>query len=117
MGKAWYEDEGKYFTKLNTFTDFGDCAQYLIDSKVTSSNQLACIGRSAGGLLVGAVVNMYPSLFKAAVGRLLYHTLFDIVIISHIIDYLLYCVCDYTCLLLLISLYIYIYIYIYTMYL
>ena len=75
MGKAWYEDEGKYFTKLNTFTDFGDCAQYLIDSKVTSNTQLACIGRSAGGLLVGAVVNMYPSLFKAAVGRLLHYTI------------------------------------------
>ena len=89
MGKAWYEDEGKYFTKLNTFTDFGDCAQYLIDSKVTSSDQLACIGRSAGGLLVGAVVNMYPSLFKAAVGMLLHYTLYSCFFLSFmlIIDY------------------------------
>ncbi|KAJ1423081.1 peptidase S9, prolyl oligopeptidase [Ochromonadaceae sp. CCMP2298] len=67
MGKAWYEDEGKYLTKLNTFTDFIDCAQHLVDTKVTSKEGLAVVGRSAGGLLIGAVVNMAPGLFKAAV--------------------------------------------------
>lgn len=67
MGKAWYEDHGKYLTKLNTFTDFADCAKHLIDAKYTSAEQLAIVGRSAGGLLIGATVNMFPSLFKCAV--------------------------------------------------
>ena len=67
MGKAWYEDEGKYLTKLNTFNDFIDCGQYLVDQQLTTPDQLACVGRSAGGLLIGAVCNMKPELFKAAV--------------------------------------------------
>lgn len=68
MGRHnWYEKGGKYLTKMNTFIDFADCAKYLISQGVTESNKLAIIGRSAGGLLIGAVINMYPSLFKAAV--------------------------------------------------
>jgi oligopeptidase B len=67
MGRSWYEDEGKYLTKMNTFTDFGACAEMLINSGITSNQHLAIVGRSAGGLLVGATVNMFPNLFKAAV--------------------------------------------------
>lgn len=67
MGKSWYEDQGKYLTKKNTFTDFIDCAKHLTDLSYTSSDQLAILGRSAGGLLIGAVVNMAPTLFKCAV--------------------------------------------------
>jgi oligopeptidase B len=68
MGRHnWYEKGGKYLTKMNTFLDFADCAQYLISQGVTDSSKLAIVGRSAGGLLVGAVINMFPALFKAAV--------------------------------------------------
>lgn len=67
MGRAWYEDEGKYLTKMNTFHDFGDCAKYLIDNNYTARDRLAILGRSAGGLLIGATVNLYPDLFKVAV--------------------------------------------------
>ena len=67
MGRGWYEDEGKYLTKKNTFNDFADCAAYLSAVGLTSSDQLAIVGRSAGGLLIGACVNMYPNLFKCAV--------------------------------------------------
>ena len=67
MGRPWYEDEGKYLTKKNTFTDFGDCAKHLISNKMTSTNQLATIGRSAGGLLMGGITNMYSDLFKAII--------------------------------------------------
>lgn len=67
MGKAWYEDEGKYLTKLNTFTDFINCGQHLVKQGITRSDRLAVVGRSAGGLLIGAVCNMAPTLFKAAV--------------------------------------------------
>lgn len=67
MGKAWYEDEGKYLTKLNTFWDFIDCGKYLVDQGITKSDRLAVVGRSAGGLLIGAVCNMQPDLFKVAV--------------------------------------------------
>lgn len=52
---------------MNTFEDFGACAQHLIDSGCTTSDQLCCVGRSAGGLLIGATVNMFPHLFKVAV--------------------------------------------------
>ena len=67
MGKHWYEDQGKYLTKMNTFNDFGDCAQHLISTGITSSQKLCGIGRSAGGLLMGAVANMFPHLFKVLV--------------------------------------------------
>jgi oligopeptidase B len=67
MGRSWYEDEGKYLKKMNTFQDFIDCAHYLVDEQITSRDQLAIVGRSAGGLLVGAVCNLSPQSFKAAV--------------------------------------------------
>ncbi|GET86331.1 oligopeptidase b [Leishmania tarentolae] len=66
MGRAWYEIGAKYLTKRNTFSDFISAAECLIDAKLTTPSQLACEGRSAGGLLVGAVLNMRPDLFKVA---------------------------------------------------
>lgn len=66
MGRQWYEN-GKLLKKKNTFTDFIACAEYLIEKKYCSKEKLCINGRSAGGLLIGAVVNMRPDLFKAAV--------------------------------------------------
>ena len=65
MGRAWYED-GKLLKKKNTFTDFIDCAEYLVAQKYTEPARLFAEGGSAGGLLMGAVVNMRPDLFKGA---------------------------------------------------
>ncbi len=65
MGKKWHED-GRMMTKKNTFTDFIDCCQYLIDQGYTSKDKLAITGRSAGGLLMGAVLNMRPDLYHVA---------------------------------------------------
>ncbi len=65
MGKKWHED-GRMMTKKNTFTDFIDCAQYLVDQGYTTKDKLAVTGRSAGGLLMGAVLNMRPDLFHVA---------------------------------------------------
>jgi oligopeptidase B len=66
MGRAWY-DQGKYLHKKNTFTDFIASAQHLINNNYTNSNRLAIMGRSAGGLLIGAAVTMAPELFHVAV--------------------------------------------------
>ncbi|KAG6673630.1 hypothetical protein I3842_15G000700 [Carya illinoinensis] len=66
MGRKWYED-GKFLKKKNTFTDFIACAEYLIENKYCSMEKLCMDGRSAGGLLIGAVLNMRPDLFKAAI--------------------------------------------------
>jgi oligopeptidase B len=66
MGRHWYE-EGKMFHKMNTFTDYIDCANYLIDQQYTSTEHLYAMGGSAGGLLMGAVVNMAPELFNGAI--------------------------------------------------
>lgn len=66
MGRAWYED-GKMLNKRNTFTDFIACAEHLIAEKYTSTPKLAIMGRSAGGLLVGAVLTMRPDLFGVAI--------------------------------------------------
>jgi oligopeptidase B len=66
MGRSWYED-GKFLKKKNTFTDFIDCAQYLVAQKYTNSGVLFANGASAGGLLMGAVFNMAPELFKGVV--------------------------------------------------
>lgn len=63
MGRQWYED-GKMFKKMNTFNDFIDCSKYLIEEKYTSSEHLYAQGGSAGGLLMGAVVNFAPELYK-----------------------------------------------------
>jgi len=66
MGRHWKED-GKYLKKKNTFTDFIACAEELIDSSYTSPGRLVISGRSAGGLLMGAVANMRPDLFAGVV--------------------------------------------------
>ena len=62
LGKPWHE-AGRLLTKRNTFTDFIACAEHLIGQKYTSPKRLAIEGRSAGGLLVGAVTNLRPDLF------------------------------------------------------
>ena len=68
MGKKWH-DQGRMFAKRNTFTDFIAVAEHLIREKWTSADRLAIEGGSAGGLLVGAVVNMRPDLFHVAISR------------------------------------------------
>ena len=66
MGTAWH-DQGRMKNKMNTFTDFIDCAEYLIAQGYTNSGRLVIQGGSAGGLLMGAVTNMRPDLFKAVI--------------------------------------------------
>ena len=66
LGRKWYED-GKMNKKQNTFYDYIACAEHLIKEKYTSSNLLSGLGGSAGGLLIGAVVNLKPELFKAMI--------------------------------------------------
>jgi len=66
MGYKWYE-EGKMLKKINTFNDFIDCADFLVKEKYTASDRLFAEGRSAGGLLMGAVTNMRPDLFKGII--------------------------------------------------
>jgi oligopeptidase B len=68
MGEQWYED-GKMMKKMNTFTDFISCAENLIDEKFTSPSLLAIRGGSAGGLLMGAVTNLRPDLFKVVLAH------------------------------------------------
>lgn len=66
MGRQWYED-GKLLKKKNTFTDFIDCGEHLIKEGYTSQGKLFAMGGSAGGLLMGAVVNMRPDLWQGVV--------------------------------------------------
>ncbi|WP_234736003.1 S9 family peptidase [Tellurirhabdus bombi] len=66
MGRRWYED-GKLLQKKNTFTDFVDVSEALIEQKYTSADRLFAMGGSAGGLLMGAVVNLRPDLYKGIV--------------------------------------------------
>jgi oligopeptidase B len=68
MGRKWYED-GKFLKKKNTFTDFINCAEHLVKEKYTNSDKLAIAGGSAGGLLMGAVLNMRPDLFNTVVAH------------------------------------------------
>lgn len=68
LGKQWH-DAGKLLHKKNTFTDFIACAEHLLALRYTSPERLAIIGGSAGGLLVGAVLNIKPELFHAAVAK------------------------------------------------
>ncbi|BAY32096.1 oligopeptidase B [Nostoc carneum NIES-2107] len=68
MGRKWYED-GKFLQKKNTFTDFIACTEYLINQKWTASDRLVITGGSAGGLLMGAVMNLRPELFKSVVAH------------------------------------------------
>jgi oligopeptidase B len=66
MGRWWYED-GKLLRKKNTFTDFIACAEHLMNNRYTSNDRLAILGGSAGGIVIGASVNMRPDLFRIAV--------------------------------------------------
>ena len=66
MGKKWHED-GRLMSKMNTFTDFIACCEHVIKEGYTSTEKLAVTGRSAGGLLMGAVLNMRPDLYKVSV--------------------------------------------------
>lgn len=66
MGRQWYED-GKMFKKKNTFNDFIDCAEYLIKENYTSKEHLFAEGGSAGGLLMGAISNMRPDLWRGII--------------------------------------------------
>lgn len=66
LGRHWYED-GKMLKKINTFDDFIACGEFLIEQNYTSHKHLFAMGGSAGGLLIGAVINMKPQLWKAAI--------------------------------------------------
>ena len=66
MGRQWYED-GKLLKKKNTFTDFIDCGKYLVENKYADSKKLFAMGGSAGGLLMGAVVNMEPEMWAGII--------------------------------------------------
>ena len=66
MGRNWYED-GKLFKKMNTFNDFIDCGKHLVANNYTSPDHLYAMGGSAGGLLMGAVMNLEPELFNGIV--------------------------------------------------
>ncbi|MFL0061250.1 S9 family peptidase [Tenacibaculum maritimum] len=66
LGRDWYED-GKMLFKKNTFTDFVDCSKYLIEKGYTSPKHLYAMGGSAGGLLMGAVINMNPELYNGII--------------------------------------------------
>ena len=68
LGRQWYED-GKLFKKKNTFSDFVDCSKYLIENKYTSAKHHYAMGGSAGGLLMGAVVNLAPELYNGVVAQ------------------------------------------------
>ncbi len=66
MGRYWYDD-GKLLKKKNTFTDFINCGEFLINEGYTSSNHLYAMGGSAGGLLMGAILNMKPELWNGVI--------------------------------------------------
>ena len=68
LGRKWYED-GKLLKKKNTFTDFIDCSKFVIQQKYTSTEHLYAEGGSAGGLLMGAVVNMAPELYNGVIAQ------------------------------------------------
>jgi oligopeptidase B len=68
LGRSWY-DNGKLFKKMNTFTDFISCAEYLVRHGYTSPRRLFASGGSAGGLLMGAVANLRPDLFRGMVAQ------------------------------------------------
>jgi len=68
LGREWYEN-GKLLKKMNTFTDFIDCSKFLISEGYTSPAHLYAEGGSAGGLLIGAVLNMAPELYHGAIAQ------------------------------------------------
>ncbi|MDH4209924.1 MAG: S9 family peptidase [candidate division WOR-3 bacterium] len=90
MGKSWHR-QGQFLNKINTFTDFISCARHLIEKRYTSNNRLVISGGSAGGLLMGAVVNMHPELFKAVVADVPFvdviNTLLDSTIPLTVVEY------------------------------
>jgi oligopeptidase B len=90
MGRKWYED-GKFLKKKNTFTDFINCAEHLITEKYTNSDKLAIAGGSAGGLLMGAVMNLRPDLFNTVVAHVPFvdviNTMLDETIPLTVIEY------------------------------
>lgn len=68
LGRKWFED-GRLLHKKNTFTDYVDCAQFLVNEKYTSKEKLFANGASAGGMLMGAITNLRPDLFKAVLAE------------------------------------------------
>jgi oligopeptidase B len=68
LGEEWH-DHGKLLEKKNTFTDFIACAEHLLSNRYTSSDRLAIMGGSAGGLLMGAVLNLRAELFHAVIAK------------------------------------------------
>ena len=68
LGRQWYED-GKLLKKKNTFTDFIDCSKFVIEQKYTSPEHLYAEGGSAGGLLMGAIVNLAPELYHGIIAQ------------------------------------------------
>ncbi len=90
MGRAWYED-GKLLRKRNTFTDFIAAAEHLVAQGYTSPDRLAINGGSAGGLLMGAVTNLRPDLFKAVVAEVPFvdvvNTMLDATLPLTVIEY------------------------------
>ncbi|BCY29197.1 S9 family peptidase [Flavobacterium okayamense] len=68
LGRQWYED-GKLLKKINTFTDFIDCSKFLIKEGYTSKDHLYAEGGSAGGLLMGAIVNMNPEIYNGVIAQ------------------------------------------------
>ncbi len=68
MGRLWYED-GKLMKKINTFTDFIDCGEFLVSEKYTSKPHLYAMGGSAGGLLMGAIINMAPEMWNGIIAQ------------------------------------------------
>nr|WP_150111906.1 S9 family peptidase [Flavobacterium sasangense] len=68
LGREWYEN-GKLLKKINTFTDFIDCSKFVIAQKYTSPEHLYAEGGSAGGLLMGAIVNMAPELYNGVIAQ------------------------------------------------
>jgi oligopeptidase B len=68
LGRQWYED-GKLLKKKNTFTDFIDCSKFVINEKYTSSEHLYAEGGSAGGLLMGVIVNEAPQLYNGVIAQ------------------------------------------------
>lgn len=68
MGRQWYED-GKLFKKKNTFLDFICCGKYLVENGFTSNDKMFAMGGSAGGLLVGAVANMSPEMWRGIIAQ------------------------------------------------
>ena len=84
LGREWYE-EGKLLEKKNTFTDFIDCSKYLIAEKYTSPEHLYAEGGSAGGLLMGAVMNMAPELYNGMIAQVPFVDVKDLLVAGGVI--------------------------------